>query len=396
MAFNPYFRYESTLLNLRTGMRAPMFPTPLGLSLHSYVTDKYSYTTTSRMYGTTKLTYTIRNIKRDDFDIIKDFWETTLDNGYNDFTIIDNKSRLLFDASWRTWSFTWSKQRGGVYTINIDIDAPVPWTLPVRAAYCMQLNTTTAVPVTLHTLNQQGSYFTYDHINTQDGDIVEYSGDTNCLRKYGGVLILAGDSESSQLTGGTLKVNWGSKINGSLSMFCQFRATPTTFDDKLLLVQIKNDDESSEYALCQWTDGDNQSFCGRINGNIVQRSVGLNHFTTLGTWYDCAITYDAHNGNVYVYICESGTASFTDFLSGSTDQTEQIGTYMSTPTTPSNHGYTEINILKEDNTGGIIDGYNAYLQNIFIFDGHLTPMHFNMMRRLCNMWNNKTTEIYPK
>ena len=65
MAYNPYFRYNTNNLNLRTGMRAPNFPVNSGLGLHTNITDKLSYTTTTRMHGTTGFTYIIKGVKKD-------------------------------------------------------------------------------------------------------------------------------------------------------------------------------------------------------------------------------------------------------------------------------------------------------------------------------------------
>lgn len=371
MAYTPYFRHELEYIDLTTGMMGPNFPVQSGLKLHTYCTDKFGYTTTSRMFGTTAFTYTIKGVKKDDLDLIKYFWETSLENGYNDFTIIDNKGRMLFEASWNNWHKIWTKKNGGVYEVIVDIEASVPWTPPVLGAYTMSL-------LNLHNHSKQGG-----NLAVVDGVITS----NHELR-------LLGNGTSSQLVGATGAVDWKTNIDGSFSIFCQFRAAYTD-TNYVLLAQMTDTNESIEYTL--WQDSD--EFGGRINGIQVGTGVGTYHAVTPGTWYDAALTYDSHNGKAYVYIVPTPSASFVNFLSGASSITEQIGSYMASSEVPATSGYKVVNLLKDDGTGGIAgDGY-GYIKYVFFFDGFLSPMAFNMMRRLVYMWGIKTItdgEIYPK
>jgi len=374
MAANPYFRYETSSLNLKTGMRAPNFPVQSGLSLHTYATEKYSHTTTTRDYGTTSFTYVIKGVKRDDLEIIKSFWETTLDEGYYDFTVIDNKNRMLFEASWNNWRKVWYKRRGGVYDVYVDIESTVPWTLPVIAAYPMVANN-----LNDHTL--QGNDLTLtDAVLASDTD-------PNVIRSNGYCLRMDGDSLVSQLTGATGTTSFSSKSGGSLSIFCQFRRA-NTISHRLRLAQITNEAETIDFTVWQ----SSSQFGGQINNEPVGVAQDVYHTIVSDTWYDCAITYDSHNSTPYVYITPSQITTFTNFLYGSTDITDHIGSYMEVPGAPNTGGYTKINLLKEDADGGLVeDGAYGYVQNVFFFDGHMTPMMFNMMRRLCFLWDNATT-----
>jgi hypothetical protein len=378
MAYNPYFRYGSIdTLDLGQSVMAPNFPVQSGLTLHTYPSGKNSYTTTSRLHGNTNFTYTIKDVKRDDLETIKDFWNT-LSQGYYDFTIIDNRARMLFDASWITWRKRWRKQYGGIYDIIINIDSSFPWTPPCLGAYLMTTNN-----LNNHTL--QGS-----NLTVTDGALTTQDSDSNVLRSTGYALKMTGNGTSSLLTGATGTVDWKSNIEGSLSIFCQFRGVAHD-TQRVNLVQLTNSINTNSYALWQ-TDTE---FGGEINGSFVGVSAGTYHAISTGTWYDCAISYDAHNDNIYVYIAPSALTSFTNFRSGSTDIADGTGTYMSVPEPPSATGYTVVNLLTDSGTGGIANGEDGYLQNVMVFDGHITPHYFNTLRRLCYMWNNKTQE-WPK
>lgn len=379
MAYNPYFRYgSSNTLDLSQSVIAPNFPVQSGLSLHTYPSGKMSYVTSSRLYGNTNFAYTIKNVKRDDLETIKEFWDSELSQGYYDFTIIDNRARMLFDASWIEWRKRWRKKYGGIYDVIIDVDSSFPWTPPCLGAYLMTNNN-----LNNHTL--QGS-----NLTVTDGVLTTNDSDSNVLRLNGYALKMTGDGGSSQLTGATGVVDWKSNIEGSLSIFCQFRGVDHV-TNRVNLVQLTNSGNTISYALWQ-TDTE---FGGDVNGNFVGVSAGTYHAISTGTWYDCAISYDAHNENIYIYIAPSALTSFTDFRSGSTDITDGTGSYMSTPTAPSVSGYNVVNLLADSGLGGIETSEDGYLQNVFVFDGHITPMYFNTLRRLCYMWNNKLQE-WPK
>lgn len=376
MAYNPYFRYEDNTLNLRTGMRAPVFPVNAGLGLHTNINSNPIYVTTTRLHGTTIFSYVLKGLKTHDRDNVYDFWSQPLgiSSGYSDFTIIDNKGRMLFEASWNNWREKWSKRNGGTTDIYIDVESSVPWTPPVLGAYLMTDNT-----VDNHTL--QGSNLSLVHGTLED----RISGMVNKE------LSLVGTAPQEERTGASGTVDWKTNINGSFSIFCQFRATDLS-DDELMIAQMTNDNGSIDISLRHSSD----SFWGTINGVVVQKGSGTYHATSDGLWYDVAITYDAHNNGVYIYIDDYNSSTFTDFMSGSSTMANYIGSYMAPTTAPNTKGYTKVNLLYCDDANNTFGtGDDARLRNAIFFDGHLNPMQFNTLRRLCFQWNNKET-AYPK
>jgi len=374
--YNPYIRYETTSVNLSNNMLAPTFPLQAGIRFHSYPNEKPALLTTSRLYGTTKIRLSIENIKVTDKDTVYSFWDTTLSNGYNDFTVIDHRGRMLFESSWNDWEVRWKKQRGGLYTIIINIESSTPWTLPIFGSYTFVGNNLLS-----HDLNSPTLSF-------GTGGYLEDNNSTNVLRSNGYALALEGSSGSVQIAA-TSPVGYRSRThNGSISIFFQFKACEIT--DDFYLFEIK----SSDNTHIRIVHGDDKIYA-EINNVELRKGSASYTSLTQQTWYDVAYSFDANNNNYYLYITESGVSSFNDFLDGKTDVDENINTYMSSSQYPSRVKWQEINLIKELTTTGVYDYDYCYLQNLFIFDGFLTATEFNTMRRLCYMWNNKTT-YYPK
>jgi len=381
-SYNPYFRYETDGINMRTGQRAPVFPVQAGLSLHTYPTEKMSHTTTSRMHGTTEFTYRVENMMRDDRDDFQGFWSTILNNGLYDFSIIDNRNRVLFEASWNNWRQRWQKRNGGLYTVDIDIQSAVPWTPPMHGAYLMTIDEGES------DFTRQNEEFTLDL-----GTLKEDSDDSNIIRQNGYALRMTDNTSAVPKLGATLNVDWKSSYNKPVSMFCQYRTGRTTTDDFVIMEMNAN---SHNIKLIQ--NGDDPAYiAGQVDGINVTRSAVANLAVSELTWYDVAYTFDAVNENNYVYVIATDTgSSFTDFLSNTSGYTTQIGTYMAAERSPLWSKWTSINLLLESVTNALTDINNyVYLQNAMFLDGFLTTFDFNTLRRLCYMWNNKT-EVYPK
>ena len=221
------FRYEATTLNFTTGIGAPSFPVREGLSLHSYPTNKPFYTITNREHGTTLINWTSNSVQQTLRDTIEDFWNTTLSEGYNDFTVIDNRLRMLFEASWNDWLERWSKRRGGIYDIDYIIESPIPWTLPTYGIYPMSAN-----DLVNHNLSG-------DDLSTTDGVLTTNATDSAVLRLNGSALKMEGDGSSSGLLGASATVDWprGSK-NNNISLFCQFMSDATLTTGNLAALEV--------------------------------------------------------------------------------------------------------------------------------------------------------------
>ncbi len=380
---SPLFRYETSILEFGKEIFAPSFPIQAGENYHTYPTEKPKYTVTNRNYGTAETPWRTEDIKQANRDTIYTFWETDLDKGYYDFTVIDHRKRMLFEASWNNWVETWSKRNGGVYTIDYNLESSLPWTPPVFGAYTMADDT-----LNNHTLD---SY----ELTAQDGSITS----SDILRSNGSGLKLTGDGSSTGLVGASGVVSWKreSKFN-NLSLFCQFKL-PLVKSGAVSLIEISSIG-SHKYRINLEA---NSASDNKIYGNIqnagsyteIRKAVGSYHLCDTSTWYDVALTYDDGYQRAYLYIIESADTSFTDFLSGTSSEDEQIGEYNENAVLPPDTTWTACNLLKETTAVGLHNANDAFLQNAFIFDGFLSTIDFNMLRRLCYMWNNKTA-VYPK
>jgi hypothetical protein len=382
VAFNPYFRYETTSLDLADGVFAPSFPVSNGGKLHSYPTRKPRYTITNRFHGTTNLNWKSESVKPTDKATIYDFWNTTLNEGFNSFTVIDNRSRMLFDTEWDVWSQIWSKSRGGINNINYRLNAPVPWTPPVYGAYLMADDT-----LDNHTL--QGS-----DISAVDGTLVVNGPDANVLRLNGSALRV--DSVASTIqTGASGSVEWerSSKEN-SISLFCQIYITGTMSVGRVYFIEVAGGSnvyrlsiEAPNYIIGQLGDVSSTT--------VVRRASSPNFEADADTWYDVCFTYDAITEQNYLYFIESGDASFTDFLTEATTLDEQVGTFNGA-TRLDQANWSSVKLLTESVATAIPSPESMYVQNAMVFDGFMTTLEFNTMRRLCYMWNKKTTGTWPK
>jgi len=389
MTYKPYFRYETTNIDFTSKMYAPVFPVQRGLKLHSYITEKPAYTTTSRNHGTTKFTWKSENTKKTDRDSLYSFWETTLNSGYNNFTIIDNRGRMLFESSWNDWNESWKKQRGGLHDIEYNIESPVPITLPCFGAYLMTENNLNS-----HNLDDNSA------ISLVDGVLVDIATDNTITRTNGYALRLTNNVASLQ-TGASASVEWEKSTEyNNLSLFCQFKmpAINNGFSDTPMnIIEVLNGTNSFCIRVDN-NDANSNIVYGHVNNNgstvNVRRSELVYHEVTKNTWYDCAFTYDAINGKTFLYIVESGI-SFTNFLYGKTDITENIGEYGNTTVLPINKKIDSIRLLYKSNLSTMSGTDKAYIQNAMVFDGFLSCVDFNTLRRLCFMWNGKST-VYPK
>ena len=380
MAFNPYFRYETTSLDFLSGVFSPSFPAPHGLSLHSYATEKPTYTITNRLHGTTQINWTSESVKPTDKDTIFAFWNETLSEGLYSFTIIDNRGRMLFESQWDVWNQRWVKQRGGVNNIDYNIQASNPWTLPTHGMYLMSDDT-------LDNHNLQGN-----NLTATDATLVNNALDANVLRLNGSALKITG--EAGLQTGATGTVNFSrSTKENSVALFCQARITSLMSVGRVYFIELTGGGNIYRLAV------EAPRYVIGILGTpaspvIVRKGFGENFIMQLDTWYDLCFTYDAITGQNYLYFTASGDSIFVDFLTGAEEFDEQVGTYGSISFNQSN--WSTVNLLAESLTGAIATEESMYLQNAMIFDGYMTSFDFNTIRRLCWLWNKKTTGTWPK
>lgn len=384
MAYTPYLRYGTTSLAL-SGITAPTFPVQRGERMHTYPTDKAEYTTTARRHATTQTGWQTEGVQKTTRDAIRDFWATTLSRGYYDVTAIDNRARMLFDASWNDWQESWRKDRGGIYQIGYGLQSPVPWTPPCFGAFL-----TTTNDLVSHTL-------TGDDLDLDTGILVNYAADNAILRKNGYALKVAGTAGGDIGAYGTVSWKSASGYN-STTLFCQFRAGAVA--DVFSVIQLSDSGINSNSLSIQLgpVDASNNALIGVIyNGGSsaeVTLASGAHPALAVDTWYDVAITYNAVNAVVNVHWYPSAITSFADFADGADEVADWTMSTMSSAIYPPDITWKVLSLLREYSIGGITAG-NFYLQNAMVFDGFITPLEFNTLRRLCFMWNNKTTGTWP-
>ena len=221
------FRYTTTTLDFTIGIGAPSFPVREGLSLHTYITGKPFYTITNREHGTTQINWTTNGVQQTLRDTIEDFWNTTLSEGYNDFTVVDNRLRMLFEASWNDWAEQWMRRKGCTYDISYLRESPIPWTLPTYGIYPMSAN-----DLINHNLNG-------DDLSATDGVLTTNATDSTVLRLNGSALKMEGDGSSSGLLGASATVDWSRTTkNNNISLFCQFMADNVLSTGSLAILEV--------------------------------------------------------------------------------------------------------------------------------------------------------------
>jgi len=385
MAFNPYFRYGATSLDL-LGIQAPTFPMRIGEKQHSYLTEKNKYAITTRNYGSTEVSLRTENIQKSDRDTIWSFWDTTLSKGYNPMTVIDHKGRMLFEAFISNSHQQWRKERGGLYNIDYDIQSSLTWTPP-----CWGCFPTTTNSLVNHNLSG-------DDLTLDDGVLVDYGTDNNVLRQTGYALKMTGTAGTD--TGASnSSLSWKSKYAyNSFSMFCQIRAGEVA--NNLHIIQVADASGNNKVTLKLAADNASQNDLAGIIVNDSDISYVTKADTAwanipVDTWYDIAFAYDGVTNATRVYYAPSAESSFTRFLYGETNIEEGIMSTISDPYYPPNIIWTECTLLKEDSASDVSIN-NYYVQNAFIFDGFLSAQEFNTLRRLCYCWNTKTTGNHPQ
>ncbi len=371
-------KYTGTDINLNDGILAPNFPNRSGLALHSYVSNKPTLTTTSRMYGTTDMNWTSSGMKKTNRDSLYSFWNTQLSQGYNTFTIVDNKSRLLFETSWNDWDEVFRKDRGGIYDVNYNFKSPFSWTPSLFGCYPIVLAGSSLYS---HTLQPYSDIPLISGTKSNDGNVLRENGYALKLTGTGGIDVGAYSDT----------VNFERhKDNNSMAFFCQVRC-PSISTGGLYLMRLFN----STLEMSLWVSSGGNTIVGDIYYSGGYDEVENNGTTTLpaDTWYDLCFTIDAVNNNMYLYTWPSGDSSFTHFLSGESTITDHLVSNLSPSNMIDALKFTECYLFQEGGSGALSG--SAYMQNVFFIDDYITTMEYNFLRRLCYFWNKKTGD-YPK
>ena len=394
------FRYQenqSSPYDLRTltlsGNMAPVFDNALGIKFHSMAAERPEYSLTSRYYPTTKFTWVTENTTETNRDTIKTFYSTYLDEGFNDFTIIDHRKRILFEASWNNWKERWNRRYGGSFNVQYDIESSFGWTPEMFDAWLM---------------NGDSQKYYIANAYLAAGTILKQAADANVLSKYGWCVRLIGDDGSAKQTGGytSLPVSWDStRPYNSISMFCQFRCG-SLGTGRLDLMEISRGDNYIRLSLEEAPSSHylKGTVINAGNSVTVEAAAGVEIGLIADTWYDAAITYDSVNSEIKVMWAKASNSTFTRFLDGMTSlvaaagvaQDSGMASYLAHAVYPNHTIYNNFKLLAESAVDTLDENENAYIQNAMVFDGYLSAMQFNMIRKLCFIWNSKTSGVNPR
>jgi hypothetical protein len=351
----PYIRYENTNINLESNLKSPNFPIKAGESYFSFSTSKPNLTYTTRLHGLTENNWNITNLKRPSRDELFTFWESTLEKGYNECTLIDHRNRLLFGVTWQEWDEIYKNMRGGVRDITLNFNSYVPWSLPCIGAYLFTNNNADT-----HTLNAQ--------MNLTTANI----GTDTTIRKNG--YVATGSINGS--------VEYNKQTNEHCySFFAQISPT-TNFTN---IIQLERTTIHQAITLCV----ENYLPTIKIRNDTITDSVYCNTSIPSGEWYDIAGTYDQSTNSMYVFCWKTNiNEPFINYMNeaGASNLDLYYKSDLATTVNLTTHNYNNCSIL------GVGTGKVA---NAFIFEGLLGSMGFNTLRRLCYYWNNQT-ESYPK
>jgi hypothetical protein len=400
MAYTPYLRYGTTMRALADAL-APVFPNPRGTKYHTVIDDRAEYVETTRKHGTTDVSWQVQNLLKPSRDLLWDFWDTTLSKGLYDVTLIDNRARMLFDVSWGAWQERWSKQRGGNHNITLDLQSPVPWTLPCLGAWpCI-------------TFNPYNHNLSGEILSMTDGEMKTHAQDSNVLSETGYGLKTTGIIDSGAQLGASLATQWTpGNGNCSISFFCQAMITGYLTEkpgggwynyNPLDFIRLTASN-GSYFSLGGGFAGCNYITPTISDGtNIIQIRKADNNRVPMydNSWFDLCFAYDAVNQEYRFYYKMADLSNFVDYFSGLTsyEGSDHGMAYTQVVTSgntfiPNVSQWTELKLSNEA-VADILDNKSIYLQNIFVFDGFMSPADFNTMRRLCFMWNNKTTGSWP-
>lgn len=405
-------RYGTDSLALDNEM-APEFSHALAQEYYTRALDLPSLQVTERYYPSTELRWQTRNTRgfvnagtgEGDRYTLWDWWDTTLARGTYPMTVWDHRRRFLFDVYWDQWKERWKVARGGVYDIPIDLHSPFPWTPPCFGLYTLVASTS---PIPDHGLDTSSALTVFT------GSLVDYAADHDILRRNGYALRI------SEMVGNNLVVG---AHNGQLTwrvgkpdlcttLFCQARVPNMSSgagnNDGLSFIYLSDRDGAHPLGNClrifaeRWDDTHvTLKFGWKAHGKAEE--VITTDTMAVDTWYDLALSWDAVAGVFYGYFWPSATgtswASTDDFLHGATATTEGYVSQDSPTNVPDTHTWRAFSLLRASPPGALFEVdspmSHAFVQNAMAFNGYVSPLEFNFLRRLCHLWNTKT-EQYPK
>ena len=393
------FRYQesdTSPYNIRSlelsGLKAPIYNNDLGVQFHTVKGDRPEYSLTGRYYPTTEFLWRSTNITETDRDAIRLFWETYLDEGYNGFSIIDHRKRILFDASWNQWVENWSVRYGGSHNVEYGIDSAFGWTPEMFDCILA---------------HHDGPLFFISQGGFTVSTITKKASDSDVLSKNGWAIKIVGDNGAEQQVGGiaTALAYDSTRQYNNITLFCQFFCGVTNSRFNIIELGLKEKGAAVTDCLKISVEPVNdEAQSNNLLGIVLNQSaevvvgVSAGNYPVIdnGTWYDAAITYDAINSTVKVFWAEASADSFTRFLDGETSITAGIARYLGSAIYPPRVTYNQLEALAETAVGSLNNGQKAILQNVMVIDGCISEMQFDQLRKLCYMWNSKTTGVWPK
>ena len=359
-----------------------------------------AYIVQQRNYKSSTHTYSVVNSSKTAANLIEAAWREKFEHGALNMTVVDHRKRFLFEAGWEKYKQRWKMMRGGVFDIKIDLESPVSWTPPCFAFYGMVFG-----DMSCHSGDP------YATISLSDGTMVDYSTDTNILRKNGYALKLADDAGTAQSGASSTALTWEvGKDNGSFSMFCQASIPEQNAGNDIDILRIT--DGAGVYAIrasnYNASTGTMQIEAVWQESGESEESISITDLSTISAsspslpqWYDIAFVYDGVGNKFFLYVWESAAGSYWSktnmYLDGETTISDRLASQESPTNYPDLRTFTELYMLDCAAADTFVDDAEyAYLQNVFVIDEYISPQYFNVLRRLCYLWNNKSTGTHPE
>ena len=380
------FRYGTTTFELSNNL-APAYPSNLGENYYTFPAFNPKYIYTERNVPTTSIFWRSENMNQTDRDSIFAFWDTTLSQGKYDFTVIDNRRRMLFDVDWMQWNETWKKMRGGVHDINFALVSHYGWFPSTFGSSFMMDNT----------LADHGLDTDSDLSLDTDGTLTQAGG----INRGNGYALRMDDNAVTAPIAASGSVSWETQ-KGYKSISLLFQLDPTdNFAEDVYIIRIYS---GISYFAVKASNGTSETkytleyYDGTTTTTLEQET------DTSGSYFqDVCATYDAINNMCYIYVTGSATYNFDwiserDFLYGTTATSDSYNSSAANDF-PDVTTWDTCNLMEGAAINAIDAGASQnylLMQNAMVIDEYISPLLFNNIRKQWWTWNRKTVGTWPK
>ena len=286
--------------------KAPVYPSRTGLQFYTELHSNPEYITTSRDMATTNYTIALSNVSSTNRDEIFDFWDSILSRGQTLFSLIDHKKRLLFDCFWSQYQERWSKRRGGLFDISIDLESPYPWTPPLFAFYPF--------------VDDERAL--YDFCLDSSSDLTLGAGGSTSS-----ALILTEQASPAYAARNT-SISWyQQKENSSVSLLAQFRTGELTNGAELDIIRISDGNNTlrlyATYSSASSSSLSSES-SGQSSSSSSSSSEGLSSSSSSSSSQGLSSSSSLSSSSMSSSSSEGLSSSSSQGLSSSSSSTGQI------------------------------------------------------------------------